>query len=291
MSREQLEVLAQRLVSAERSSRQDYRLALSLMDAAVCEAIAVSQASANRYPAPCIAYGSYIFTRLCAYGVAAVRAAPLSRWVESESQEWGFQVLACHARAILEGTLYFHYFMSPVDEVLGEGDARITLMQLNDCCSRIKLFANDEGQRVLFEGQRDELVARLSSIRFFQEMSPQVQGQCLAGKKAWFLDRAQLVALVGMDKRSFDVLWDLWSQYAHIHPMSFYRMEANGRGTGAECDPDRMYLTKALMVCAGIIMDATDTMVDAFPDVANVRRGIDSRFSPGPRRNSRAGRR
>lgn len=37
--------------------------------------------------------------------------------------------------------------------------------------------------------------------------SPAVQAQFLAGKKAWFLDRAQLVEPVGMDKAGFDILW------------------------------------------------------------------------------------
>lgn len=150
--------------------------------------------------APCVGYGTYLFARMCSHGVAAIRAAPLSRWVKSDHQEWGFNVLACHARALLEGNLYFHYFMSPTNDALDEGRARVSLLQLNDCCSRLKLMGSDPKQKAWFEQQRDELIARLRSIPFYQQLPQQVQAQCEAGKKAWFLDRAQLVALVGMDK-------------------------------------------------------------------------------------------
>jgi len=170
---------------------------------------------------------------------------------------------------------------------LDEGRARVSLLQLNDCCSRLKLMAADPERRMWFEKQREELIARLRSIPYFQKLPPAVQAQCLAGKKAWFMDRAQLVELVGMDKAGFDILWDLWSQHSHIHPMSFMLMEPNGRGTGLECDPDRVYLADAMLICAGILEAATDKIVEVFPDVARERKGINSKFSPGPKSNRR----
>jgi hypothetical protein len=234
---------------------------------------------------PCVGYATYVFARMCAHGTAAIRAVPLSRWTESDHEEWGFHLLACHARALLEGNLYFHYLMSPTNEDLEEGRARITLLQLNDCSSRLKMFADNPEQRKGFERQRDELVARLKTIPFFQQLAEPIKAQCLSGKKAWFMDRAKLVEMVGMEKGQFDVIWDLWSQHSHIHPMSFYRMEANGRGSGLDNDTDRTYLTTSMLISAGILEGATDKMVEVFPDVADVRRGLDSRFSPGPKSN------
>lgn len=279
------ETLAQRLVEKGQPTREDYQAALECLDEAVCEAVAVGQAQAGRMAGPCVGYATYVFARMCSHATAAIRAAPLSRWVESDHEEWGFHVLACHARALLEGNLYFHYLMSPADEDREEGRARITLLQLNDCCSRLKMFADDPAQRQGFEGQRDELVARLKTIPFFQQLAQPVQAQCLSGKKAWFMDRAQLVEMVRMEKGEFDVLWDLWSQHSHIHPISFYRMEANGRGSGLENDADRSYLTTAMLICAGILEAATDKVVEVFPDVAAVRQGLNSKFSPGPKSN------
>lgn len=265
------EALAKRLAERGQPTREDYQAALGCLDEAVCEAIAVGQAQAGRMASPCVGYATYVFARMCGHATAAIRAVPLSRWAENDYEEWGFHVLACHARALLEGNLYFHYLVSPTDEDLEEGRARITLLQLNDCCTRLKMFTDNQEQRQGFEGQRDELVARLKAIPFFQQLAQPVQAQCLSGKKAWFLDRAQLVEMVGMEKAQFDILWDLWSQHSHIHPMSFYRMEANGRGSGLDNDTDRSYLTTAMLICTGILEAATDKMVEISPDVAGVR--------------------
>lgn len=281
------EALAQRVRQIGQPKRMHYEEALHVFDGAVCEATAVGQAQAGRMADPCVGYASYVFSRMCAHGTAIIRATPLSRWIASDHEQWGFHSVACHARALLGGNLYFHYLMSPANDLLEEGRARVTLLQLNDCCSRIKMFADNQEQLQGFHPQRDELVKRLKTIPFFQKLAPPVQAQCLSGKKAWFMDRAQLVEMVGMSKVQFDVIWDLWSQHSHIHPMSFYRMEANGRGSGLENDTDRSYLTTALLICGGILEAATERMVETFPDVAEVRQGVNSKFSPGPKANAR----
>lgn len=269
------------------SSRADYISALELFDSTICEALAVGQAQAGRMATPCIGYATHIHARLCAYGVAAIRAAPLSRWAHSESQYWHFSVLACHARAILEGYLYFTYLAQPANDSLDESRARVTLLQLNDCCSRLKLLSGDPESAAFFASEAEKLRNRLRSIPYFQQMPRPVQETCLAGKKAWFMDRAQLVELVGMDKQHFDMWWDLFSQHSHIHPVSFFRNVRNERGSGLECDPDRSYLASALVLCAQILESTTERMVQWFPDVAWARKGVQSKFSPGPKSNRR----
>jgi hypothetical protein len=94
-----------------------------------------------------------------------------------------------------------------------------------------------------------------------------------------------MLAKVGFQKGQFDGLYDLWSQHVHILPMSFYRTERNGRGTGLENDLDRGYMAQALEICARIMKSATDLMEGSFPDVRSVRRGVKSTFSPGPAEN------
>jgi len=276
--------LASRLMGGS-SDRSDYLAALSELDRSTCEALAVGQAQAQRYVAPCVGYASYVFARLCTYAVASVRAAPLSRWVQSDSICWNFSVLACHVRAILEGFLYFVYLALPTDDKLDESRARITLLQLNDCCSRLVLLKSDPENVRFFTAEAETLRARLRSIPFFCNMPKQVQRVCLAGKKAWFMDRAQLVELAGIEKNHFDVWWDLCSQHSHVHPMSFFRNEPNGRGSGLECDPDRAYLAAGMLLSATLLDQATDQMVGFFPDVGKIRKGIKSKFSPGPESN------
>lgn len=41
--------------------------------------------------------------------------------------------------------------------------------------------------------------------------------------------RDQMLTKAGFVKSQFDVIYDLWSQHIHILPLSFYRMEPNGR--------------------------------------------------------------
>jgi hypothetical protein len=82
-------------------SRDAYVSALKKFDAAICEAIAVSQASANRMTATHWGYASYVYAQLCSTGVSLVRAAPMSRWVQSDFQHWTFGNIAGYARALL----------------------------------------------------------------------------------------------------------------------------------------------------------------------------------------------
>jgi hypothetical protein len=94
-----------------------------------------------------------------------------------------------------------------------------------------------------------------------------------------------MLAKVGFEKGQFDALYDLWSQHVHILPLSFYRIEPNGRGTGLENSVDRAYMFQALEVCSEVLTEATDLVVQQFPDVASVRKGMKSAFSPGPAEN------
>lgn len=77
------EVLVQQLIEKGQPEREDYQAALECLDEAVCEAIAVGQVQAGRIAGPCVGYATYVFARMCAHGAAAIRAAPLSRWVEA----------------------------------------------------------------------------------------------------------------------------------------------------------------------------------------------------------------
>ena len=84
--------LQQEAMSAapETISENDYRIALSNFDAAVCDAYAVSQAQASRLAPQNIAYATRVFNRLCAHAVSMVRASPYSRWVKADYEHWDF---------------------------------------------------------------------------------------------------------------------------------------------------------------------------------------------------------
>jgi len=264
----------------------EYKAALKHFDAAVCEALAVGQETSNRIVAAHIAYGTHVFARICSHATAFIRAAPKSRWVNSDSEYWDFSSIAGHARSIIEGFLLFVYL---VDETSSAEEklVKVNVMHLNDCIKRISLMeaaGNAEALQWL-TGQATELRNRLSSNPAFLSLEPALINRLLAGKYLMVLTRDEQLESVSWDKSWFYPMWDVLSQHTHVLPLSFYNMEPNGRGTGILNDTDRGYITLFLLTCAEVINDCVDKMVEIFPDAASVRSGVDSKFSPGPRRN------
>lgn len=263
--------------------RAGYKAALEKFDAALCEAISVSQASADRMSAANVGYASYVFTQMCGTATSMIRAVPLTRWVRSDFEDWRFGAIAGHARSLLDGFLLFNYLMEPAKSE-AELKVRINVMHLNDCTRRIELHKNIGLIEDIdgFEKQCAELQARLLSNEYFNSLPPSVQKNCKNGRYVTIDTRDEMLAKVGFEKGQFDALYDLWSQHVHILPLSFYRIEPNGRGTGLENDTDRSYISQALEISSGVLVHATDLMVEQFPDVAPVRKGVKSTFSPGP---------
>lgn len=260
-----------------------YQTALGILDTAVCEAIAVSQASANRMVTPNWGYATKVFARLCSAGVAMIRAAPLSRWIRSDFVYWDFGAVAGHACSLLDGYLLFVYLVKPAKSD-AELQARIDVMSINECSRRIDLHKNLSRLADVadFEQQKREIQQRLKSNDYFAALPSLLQDQCLNGNLLMIDSRDQIVDSLRLSKNQFDALYDLWTQYVHILPLSFYRMEPNGRGTGLENETDKTYAIQAFELCAAILSEATNLMIEKFPEAADVRKGIVSEFQPGP---------
>lgn len=267
-------------------TRIKFKQSVDKFDAAVCEAIAVSQETSGLYPAANIGYSSYVFTQMCGAGVSMIRAVPMTRWTKSDFEDWRFGAIGGHARSIVDGYLMFRYLMA-AEKAEGEIKARINVMHLNDCVRRIKLMKGVGADTAGLEQQKSELQERLNKNAYFNSLPNKLKNDCLLGKFAMLSSRDELIAELGFNKGVFDSLYDLWSQHIHILPLSFYRIEANGRGTGMENDTDCHYMWQALEICSGILTEATDYMVITFPDSAGVRKGVKSKFNPGPFANKR----
>jgi hypothetical protein len=219
-----------------------------------------------------------------------IRAAPRSRWVRSDFEHWAFSCVAGHARAIIEGQLLFLYlFETPAST--DEWSAKLNVMHLNDCTRRIKFFTNlgsAEVEIAAFKTKAEEISGRLKANPFFNLLPEPTQNKCLAGEFLMIPTRNEMLEKAGWDRSHFNAAFDLLSNHTHILPMSFYSMEPNGRGTGIANEADCVYIAMFLEICADILRATTDSMVDAFPDVANVRLGKKSTFSPGPKENVEA---
>lgn len=267
----------------------EYDKAMSAFDAALCEALAVGQASAGRYATPHHGYATHIFTSLCTQAVSMIRAAPRTRWTTSDFEHWSFNCVAGQFRAIMEGEILFTYIIeAPASPE--QWSAKLNVMHLNDCTRRIKLFKNIPGQEASvadFELAAEELRDRLRSNAYFMALPPNTNKRCLSGDFLMISSRDEMLESMGKDRAAFNVMFDLLSQHTHILPLSFYRIEPQGRGTGLENEADRNYIGAGLTMCAEILKTATDKIVEAFPDVAPVRQGRQSKFSPGPAENVR----
>lgn len=262
----------------------DYYQALRLCDVATCEAKAVSQGCANRYEAPYRGWSTFIFTRICIHAELIMRNAPLSRWYKSDYELWDYSCIAPHVRAVMEGELLLYYVSQPPasDE---EWAVKLRIFHLNDCNRRIKLLevtGDTEGLN-FFSSEKERLIQELSEFEYFQQLSSEVQKKSKQGKILTIQSRDELLELCGIDSKGFNVIFDHLSNFTHILPYSFYRIEPNGRGTGVLNDTHKGFIYSGLVAASESITRCTDLMVGLFPDVKNKRKGLSSKFSPGPK--------
>lgn len=212
------------------SSPEAYRDMLSVFDAAVCEACAISQAIGRRQAEPYAGYAANFFVRICGHAIAMLRALPLTRWVKADFDHWDFSAVAGHARAIAEGHLTFMY-LAETPESREHWSAKLNVMHLCDCARRIAVFRNldDEENVKWLESQKAELQERLNHNDYFLALPDGVRKQCLNGKFLTIANRDQLIESAGWDVKEFNALFDLFSQHTHILTMSFYRLEEEAR--------------------------------------------------------------
>ncbi|MCP1483369.1 hypothetical protein J2Y88_005680 [Pseudomonas chlororaphis] len=274
--------------NARRSDSLDlaYNAALTKLDVATCEAMAVSQAIDVENSELHLGFSVQIFKKLCSHSVALICAVPRSRWVKSEFENWDFACAAGQSRAIIEGFLLFLY-LSQTPSCNAEWTAKLLVLYVNDCTRRAKMMANVKAVDAAEDWMRqaEELKDRLKLNPWFLNLDGKTQKRCLAGDHLMISSRDEILELAGWEKAEFYAIWDLLSQYAHVLPMSFTRMEPDGRGSGAANEADADYLTATIAWCADTLHAATNRMTAGFPSTETVRQGLDSKFEPGPKEN------
>tara|TARA_R100000365_G_C2735484_1_gene64918 strand:+ start:225 stop:1124 length:900 start_codon:yes stop_codon:yes gene_type:complete len=270
----------------KRYSLTDYRHFLRDFDASVCEAIAVSQACAQRLESPAIGYSTHVFTRICAHAQSMIRAIPKSRWAKRDFELWDVSCVAAHARSIIEGYLLFRYLAdAPAD--LEVQRAYVQVMHLYDCTKRIKIlpFLLSDEELEGFKAQAEVIRGRLNGISYFSELDAKLKRDLLSGRYLTIASKKELVSSAGISQEEYEFYWNYLSQYTHVLSFTFYRLEPGGRGSGLENEFDIGALCLVLQFCTPILTKAVDRLVEIFPDTKEVRKGVDSKFSPGPARN------
>lgn len=269
-------------------SKAKYKESLAHFDASLSEGCAVSQAISGRMVHPSLGYATHVYTRILAHGRNLIGSVPLSRWFKSDYEDWDFGVNAGNVRSILEAALLFHYLYSAASDPDTQ-KAVVQLMHLYDLTKRIKIIHNGGGD---LDSQRfrAEIVENLKETQRFNRLPKKVQADALKGGKLMLETKSDIMARLGWVESDYNLLWNLTSQYVHVQSLAFYRIEPNGRGTGIENDFDRGMLAFSLEVCSEVLRGMTDVLCEAFPDAIDHRNGINSKFSPGPVRNSDLGR-
>lgn len=265
---------------------ENYRERLLALDAAVCEAIAVSQACAGRLQSPAIGYSTHVFTRICAHSQAMMCAAPKSRWVKREFDIWDVSTIASHARSILEGYLLFRYLADAPDD-LETQRAFVQVMHLYDCKKRLKILPHILSDEDIagFHEQEKIITERLEGNKYFSSLDVKHKKDLLSGRRLMITPQKELLRNLGIEKEDFDFFWNYLSQYTHILSFTFYRIEPDSRGTGVENSFDRDALCMVIDFCRRLLVAAVDRLVEIFPDASEARKGIGSNFSPGPSKN------
>ncbi|MEI8609556.1 hypothetical protein P4S70_11270 [Enterovibrio sp. Hal110] len=266
----------------------DFHTALSALDKAVCEACAVSNFTGSRYAVHYKGFSSHIFTRMCLHSQGLISALPKTRWAKRDYECWEFSLIAPHVRALMEGYLLFFYLS---EEPLSEDEwyVKLNVMHLNDCTRRVRLHQNirsTEDEAGCRE-QQVELKERLKDSEYFKKLSPKIQKQLLTGKALMIPSRDELLEKLEADIGEFNAFYDVVSNYTHILPISYYRSEANGRGTGVQNRTDLSYIVLSMLKAIYWINISTERMIELFPDAAKVRKGKKSKFTLGPKENTR----
>ncbi|MFF7106985.1 hypothetical protein [Pseudomonas sichuanensis] len=264
----------------------DYEDALRKLDVAVCEAQAVSQAINVEEAELHIGFSVQIFRKLCSHSVALICSVPRSRWVVSDFENWDFVCIAAQGRAILEGYLLFLY-LTKTPSCDAEWSARLLVLYINDCTRRAQIMsqvkATDAAEDL--RTQTEELRDRIRRNPWFLSLDDKTRKRCLAGQHLMISSRDEVLEDAGWDSDEFNAVWNLLSQYSHVLPMSFTRMEVGGRGSGSLNQTDLDYMTATISMCADTLHAATNYMASAFAYTEVLRRGINSVFESGPKAN------
>ncbi|WP_288656593.1 hypothetical protein [Pantoea sp. UBA6567] len=266
-------------------SKEDYHLALRELDIAVCEAKAVSNAIGTRQAdKPNHAWSTYIFLRICINAGIMIANVPGSRWVKKDYELWDFSSVAPQARAIMEARLLLFY-ISKENKSDDEWRVKLNTMHMNDCMKRIDMFSAGDNTKILdfYLEQKQEIESVLMSSDYFQTLDNGTRKRILAGKIMTIQSRDELIQEIGDDPDSFRKLFDFLSHYTHILPMSYYKAEANGRGTGCFNIYDHAYIYMAMILVKDCLVFCTDIICEMFPDTSRARKGLKSKITIGPK--------
>jgi hypothetical protein len=216
------------------------------------------QAGERRY------WCSVLFTKFCVMARSFQLLCPPTE--TDILGNWDFASVASLARNLFEGYLIFQYFSEPVEGE--EWRARLNIMQLTDCKSRMGMFSQfgaDAKSHQGFEVQFEDLKSRIEGNPYFQSLENNLQKQLLGGHRQTIFNTRELSVRAGIDGSVWGY-FELLSSHTHTHPMSFYRSAEHGR-TGVANEVDYYYIATAMDFVTDLLKRATEAFVKDFSDL------------------------
>lgn len=246
-----------------------YSSALGEFSTIVEQAIATSNATANRRVDERRALASVLYTRLCVLSVSIISLCPGSK-LNPRAKHWDFSAVASLSRNLFEGALLLFYFaFDEVEEV--EWEARLKVMQLHDCLSRLYMFrdlGNNDEELPVFERQAEELRSVLMKNPHFMNLESSRRKKLLNGDRTTILTLHEIFEKSGGNWAGHWGLYRFWSAQTHSFPLGFYRSVEQGRGRGVENDAEKAYIGGALAVSVHTVKACTDRMQHLFSGIA-----------------------
>jgi hypothetical protein len=248
----------------------DYLRSVDVLDNVVREGITVSRQYAGiQAPSSKHFYASVLYTALLSRSVSLLMLAPHSPWARKMIEHWDYASAAVIVRTMLELRAAFHYLC--VDQCSNEEwNCRWNLLNLHDCCSRIRLFeakpSSDKGLAGL-QVQAEELRGRLKANNHF--VTQNHQQRLLNGQSAYLYPLEDMLEKAGLEKETYRYLNVLFSSHVHGLPMSYYRMADQNRGRGIPSPVEEGYTTICHSFAVTLLTATRDEVHLIFKDLPN----------------------
>lgn len=150
-----------------------------------------------------------------------------------------------------------------------ESQARLLLMQLQDCTERLHLFQNGgaSSEKILgIEAGVNDICTRLSSNQYFARLPARVRKSLRKGNTASILTPGQILDRMGILDQAVRAFLAFISSHADVSPLAYYRTGENNRGRGEENDIDKYYIATAVDLACDFILRASADMEALFPE-------------------------
>jgi hypothetical protein len=133
---------------------------------------------------------------------------------------------------------------------------------------------NREEQIRGFERQAAELRERLRGNEFFQKLLVKQQNKFLSGKHAYIYALEEIGVKAGVEIELFRWLFRFLSNHVHGLPLSFYRIQEDGRGRGLHTTAEEGYTSLCLSFSMTLLVGARDEIEAMFTPVLEEAAGV-----------------